>query len=207
MPLSSAPLNKRRRKKKHNRKRIHRKIEFGVIRVQSVWKWLRQRKRPQERDVTLSAVRLQLKNVNTKQTTHRKKAHIRDRCLTDRHTFYNIFWFWSCLFLKRKKIVESRPWHMRSKETTKEFCLVFARGCNWIKTLLHSVSFHARAVKTYARSFQYIVDRASCTQQKLFIHPKWVEWTKKKRQSGLAVLGYKRVYVCREGSSGRQPLF
>lgn len=41
---------------------------------------------------------------------------------------------------------------MRSKETTKEFCLAFARGWNWIKMLLHSVSFHSRATETHARA-------------------------------------------------------
>lgn len=149
-------------------------------------------KRLLQRDVTLSAVRLQLKIVNTKQTTHRQKKTIfnnnNNESLPHRsthilqHLLVLVLPVAVVVSLKRKQIDGS--WlcgaYMRSKETGKEFG-ANARGCSSIKMLLHSVSFHSQArsrAKTYAlvvvSNTALPMERAArstirTTQQKLFI--------------------------------------
>lgn len=91
--------------------------------------------------------------------------------------------------------------------------LGFARGCNWIKMLLHSVSFCSRATKTYARGARatLLEQRAArvLTTEIIHFQNEWNERSSEQKNGKLAMHGINERVRCvwGEGSSGRQPHF
>lgn len=107
------------------------------------------------RDVTLSTVRLQLRNVNTKQTTHRQKNTIGASPIDTHFTTSSGFGL-ACvvcffvLFSPRRRENKSKnrgPGRMSLKETAKEFCA-------WMELDTNAFAFDfvmfGREDKTYA---------------------------------------------------------